>query len=228
MPLSISVNIGNLPAVQPAHNSLSFGKLDWSNVTKNDLDVYLAQTDTLLSNTDFPKNAIACSDINCKDPLHGLELCNLYESIVKFLHKAKPGWNEHVKELHAKARRAFKTWVEGGRQKHGPLFEPKKRANGIFKYVLCFIKRKENAMKSNLLARKMQNNSTHDFWKEIKNDNNYKIGLPTNIDGVNGPEEIIQMWQKHYYELFGCVKSSLFMVVDNIFHQEESFSSRNL
>lgn len=89
-------------------------------------------TDTLLSNSDLPKDVSACCDINCKNPQHGFELCSLHDSIVESvlassrplyktkMYKAKPGWNE---KLHAEARRAFKAWAESGRQKHSPLFE---------------------------------------------------------------------------------------------------------
>ncbi len=58
-------------------------------------------------------------------------------------------------------------------------------------------------MRSDSLAKKLQNNNLNDFfWKEIKSMNNCKTSLPTNISGVSGSEEITQMWQKHYYELF--------------------------
>lgn len=58
MPLFLSVNIGNLPAVQSVHNSLSVGKLDWSNLTK-DVELYLAPSDSMLSNTGLPKDAVS-------------------------------------------------------------------------------------------------------------------------------------------------------------------------
>lgn len=47
--------------------------------------------------------------------------------------------------------------------------------------------------------------------------NDCKTTLPTNIDGVSGSEEITKMWQKHYFELFNCMKSNFFEVgnIDN-------------
>lgn len=36
----------------------------------------------------------------------------------------------------------------------------------------------------------------------------------TNIDGVSGSEEITTMWQKHYFELFNCMKSNFFEVAN--------------
>lgn len=120
-------------------------------------------------------------------------------------YKAKSGWNEYVEELHAEARGAFKDWVETGRQKHGPLFDHKKRTNANFKYALRFIKRNEDTLRSNTLARKLQNKCVNDFWKEVKRMSNSKTPLPANIDGTSRSEKITQMWQKHYCELFNCV-----------------------
>lgn len=39
-------------------------KIDWSNLTEEDLKVYFVQSETLLSNIDLPKDAAACCDVN--------------------------------------------------------------------------------------------------------------------------------------------------------------------
>ena len=232
VPFSLCVNLENIPTLLSVNNNMRVGKIDWSNQSEDDLKEYCAQSDTLLSNIELPKDAFTCCNINCKSPQHGIELCSLYDSIVKSLlvssrplrktslRKAKPGWNDHVKELHAEARRAFKAWVESGKHKYGPLFEYKKQANARFKYALRLIKRNENAMRSDSLAKKLQNNNPNDFWKQIKRMNNCKTSLPTNIDGVSGPENISQLWRKHYHDLFNCVKSNSF-TVDNINSNED-------
>ena len=127
---------------------------------------------------------------------------------------AKPGWNDHVQELHLEARNAFNIWATAGKERHGPLFEKKKRTNADFKSALRFIKRNENTMRSDSLARKLHKNNVNDFWKEIRTMNNCKTCLPSNIDGVSGSDAIAHLWQKKYAELFNCVKSNLY-VVDN-------------
>ena len=70
-------------------------------------------------------------------------------------------------------------------------------------------------MRSDSLARELQKNNLNDFWKEIKTINNCKKSLPSNIDGVSGPDEISQLWRKQYYELLNCVKGNMF-VVDSV------------
>ena len=139
---------------------------------------------------------------------------SLYKHRTKVFN-AKPGWKDQVEELHAEARNAFKEWAESGKSRHGPLFENKKCTNARFKNALRYIKRNENMMRSDSLARKLQKNNFNDFWKEIKTINNCKKSLPSNIDGVSGPDEISQLWRKQYYELLNCVKGNMF-VVDSV------------
>ena len=38
----------------------------------------------------------------------------------------RPGWNEHVADLHSAARDAFFLWRDGGKPKHGPVFDMKR------------------------------------------------------------------------------------------------------
>ena len=113
MPFSLSVNLGNIPTLVSIDNHMCVGKIDWSNLTKEDLKEYYIQSDILLSNIELPKYSTACCDINCKNPQHGIELCSLYENIVKSLlvssrplykthrlYKVKPGrWNGYVEEI---------------------------------------------------------------------------------------------------------------------------------
>jgi len=226
IPFSLSLNVKNLPMLTTVVNNLNPGKLDWSKLTMEDLQKYYARTDGLLGNIALPKDAMSCRDINCKNLQHGKDLCGLYDSIVETLNIAsrhfykpqrkaytiKPGWNEHVSELHAIARSAFKDWIESGRNRQGPLFEAKKRANANFKYALRYIKKNENSMRSDSLAYKLHNKCYNDFWKEVRGMNSNKVSLPANIEGVSGSDAICQMWRQYYQELFNCIGRNTFVV----------------
>ena len=87
-----------------------------------------------------------------------------------------------------------------------------------------FIKRNEKTMRADSLARKLQNNSHNESWKEVRMMNNCKTSLPSNIFGVSGAGEISQLGQKHYYDLFYCIKSNLF-IVGNIDNNKNAFVS---
>lgn len=234
IPFFVVLNTGTIPVLLPVDNGIDVEKINWSKISKQDLNRYVDHSDALLANIEVPNDALLCRDMNCKNVQHCKALCSLYEAIVeslsissrplykprKNLCIAKPGWKEYVEELHVEARNAFKKWAESGKSRHGPLFEIKKSTNARFKCALRYIKRNENIMRSDSLAWKLQNNNVNDFWKEIKTINNCKISLPSNIDGVSGPDEISQLWRKHYCELLNCVKSNLF-VVDNVEYNDD-------
>ena len=228
IPLSIMVNVGSLPLLLTHEDSSGSGRVDWSRLTQEDIDTYVHHTDMLLGNIELPKDAIFCRDMNCKNQEHCKALCSLYDYIVnsisassKSLHKpksirgVKPGWNHYVEGLHAEARAAFKSWAEAGKGRSGPLFEHKKHTNAQFKYALRYIKRNENILRSDSLARKLQLNSVNEFWKEIRVINNSKTPLPSSIDGVSGPDESSFLWRKKYQELVNCVKSNV-TAVENV------------
>ena len=60
-------------------------------------------------------------------------------------------------------------------------------------------------MRKESLAKKMSNLSSKDFWKEIGSINNSKTPLPCTIENANGPQEIIESWEKHYHGIFNCL-----------------------
>ena len=96
-------------------------KLNWANLSKEDIDRYTGLTDSLLNHVVLPRDAIMCLNMNCADTQHAADFCDLYDNVTKVLnacarsfcsHKKvvniKPGWKEYVSEHHAAAREAFK------------------------------------------------------------------------------------------------------------------------
>ena len=159
--------------------------------------------------------------VDCS-PKSNRPIISMYDTIVKCLNASselvnkskckvpniRPGWNEFVAEQYAEAREAFRLWSEAGRPRHGVLLDMKKLTNARVKYALRFIKKNENTMRADSLARNLQNNNPTDFWKEVKVMNNNKTPLPSYIEGVSSPEKIAELWREHYCNLFNCVKSN--------------------
>lgn len=126
--------------------------------------------------------------------------------------KVRPGWSEYVSEIYAEAKEAFQNWVLAGKVRYGPEFQRKKKANARLKYAVRFIKKNEQTIRANSMARKLQLNDICEFWKEVKIINNSKIPLPCSINGVSGDENIAALWGKHLGEIFICVESAVFKV----------------
>lgn len=224
LPVAALINVENVPLLASNYNTVSSTKLDWSKLSKEDMDGYLNRTDGLLNDIVLPKEALMCTDMNCKIVQHSEQLCDMYDCILKCLNDSseplrksrpkckvpyiRPGWNEFVAEQYGEARQAFRLWLDAGRPRQGVLLELKKRTNARFKYALRFIKKNENTMRADSLARKLQVNNLTDFWKEVKVMNNSKTPLPADIEGVSSPGKIVEIWREHYCNIFNCVNSN--------------------
>ena len=226
IPVSLTININGLPALASNARQEPIELLVWAKLTDADLQYFKTLTDVLLKNIKLPIDAIMCGNVNCNDISHKNELCAMYDEIVKCLHdgseplkrkkekqyKVRPGWNDYVHEFHTEAKEAFKSWVLAGKPRHGPVCEHKVQANARFKYAVRFIKRNENAMRANSMAKKLQKNDVFDFWKEVKVINNSKMPLPSSIDGITECDNIAERWRIHYSNIFNCVKSDEFHI----------------
>ena len=175
IPVNISIDVDHLPGLCDTGMSKYFnkGRLDWSNIDQSLKKTYHSQTEILLNDINVQGESFLCRDPNCVNKDHAVDLCNMYDNIVKCLcvaseslyrcknrvHNIRPGWNEHVADLHSAAREAHLLWVESGKNRLGSLFEFKERANARFKYALRFIKNNENVMRADSIAHKTQRNS---------------------------------------------------------------------
>ena len=99
----------------------------------------------------------------------------------------------------------FKVWVNADKPRSGPECDAKKHAVAHFKRAVRFIKRNEQTLRANSMARKLQQKDVLDFWKEVKIINNSKIPLPSN-NGVTGSPNIAELWKRHYEDLFNRSK----------------------
>lgn len=140
----------------------------------------------------------------------------MYETIVKcrvthdsklfcqkrIKHNIRPGWNEYVHELYTEAKEAFNSWVTSRKARHGPECKIKKTANARFKYAVRFIKRNEDSVRSNSMAKKLQQNRTYEFWKEVKAINNSKMPLLSSISSITGFETVGEIWSKNFLGYF--------------------------
>lgn len=39
-----------------------------------------------------------------------------------------------------------------------------------------------------------------------------KVSLRSSIEGVSGPDNIAELWRKHYSDLFNCVRAESFSI----------------
>ena len=94
---------------------------------------------------------------------------------------------------------------ETGSPRQGVLFDMKNRATARFKGAMRFIRKTEDALRKESLAKKLLSKNDKQFLKEIRLMNNSKMSLPNVIDDVTGSDAIVEMWKSHYSDL--CLRS---------------------
>ena len=100
----------------------------------------------------------------------------------------RPGFNEHVKELHDIARKRFVAWREANkpRDTNNPFFREMNRSRAKFKLALRYIKRHENQLRQDAIDDVLFDDSEGNFWKEIKKLTPNNIPLAINVDDTIG------------------------------------------
>ena len=221
IPLVIKLSLDKLPAVVDDENDVS-PRLNWDSFDVIKLRQYYLMSDIYLNKLIIPVDALNCRNVNCKNKGHISQIKQFYVNICKCLTDAsstvfgelskrtfncRPGFNEHVKELHEIARKRFVAWREANkpRDTNNPFFREMNRSRAKFKLALRYIKRHENQMRQDAIADALCDNSDGNFWKEIKKLSPNNMPLPVNIDDATGKSEVVELWLNHFKQLLNCV-----------------------
>ena len=225
-PLLIEIDIKHLPKYDFSQTNSIHSKINWNNLSQNNLATYTESSEYFLSRVKIPQNTVLCKSGKCTDKSHLDGINILYNDIIyalqqssKVLLKSRnmdskkyhyvPGWNEQVKESHTAAREAFHLWKLCGQPRTGALASLMRRSRANYKYALRFCRLKEDQYRAESLAKSLTSNNCNQFWKSVKKVNGNNIPLSGCIDGANGNANIAQMWKKHYESQFNSLKSKI-------------------
>ena len=182
-PLLFCIDFDFVPAYGTGSTSENKRAIHWDSLRPCDINNYTDYTELELNKIKVPQG-IKCNDPNCRNHSHREEIDELYDSIVIALKKCSdalvstgkrrakdvivPGWNEQVKELHVEARHAYLTWRDVGKPRQGDIFTTMKLSRSKFKYALRKCKRDKETVIADIIAEKLCQKDSRDFWKNIK------------------------------------------------------------
>ena len=131
-----------------------------------------------------------------------------------------PGWKEYVREHYNASRTAFLEWRNAGSPRQGPIADTMRRKRANFKLILRQIKRREEEIKAENIARKYSSKNPVALWRELNSIRPEKNILPMRIDEAVGEEDIAQKWRLKYSEVLNSVdddaeKEALQLELDN-------------
>ena len=220
-PVSFTANMDIIPKCTDRNNSEQV-KVKWDKVSTGQIEQYRLSTSQMLQNIIVP-DGVKCIDPNCKMQSHRDDIDLYYSSIADVLiqcgnclkakgnqgkHHVVPGWSENVDVVHNAARDAYLLWKDSGKTRQGAIYDLMKRSRAQFKYALRKCKVNKNTIIADKIANKMSGNNVREFWNEIKVNMNSRVNLPSVIDNSNGDEQITEMWQSHFEQVFNTVKES--------------------
>lgn len=153
-------------------------------------------------------DACYCTDVNCANPHHLVQIEVMYSSIINALKYASDetlvskdtgkgkehiiGWNDIVKEAHECSREAFLFWRSNNKPRDGPLYENMRRSRARFKYALRSCRNAEETLKADALARSILDKHPRELWKGVKKNSLYLMSLPLLCVGLLGKQILLQ------------------------------------
>ena len=82
VPFRVGVSIERIPTLDES-SSKSANRLDWSRLSKSDIDSYKLLTDDILSKVhNIPVVALNFNNIDCTDLSHVVEVTTFYENVI--------------------------------------------------------------------------------------------------------------------------------------------------
>ena len=220
IPFIVHIKVDHIPKVCSETNNV-LPKINWCIAKDCETQKYYDNTDEMLSYIGLPLNALRCNNPNCNNIEHNKNLSNFHENIINSLKKSsnhlhsngsknyiqRPGWTDYVSDLYDYSKTCRQIWLNGNQPRQGIIHENYIRARARFKYAVKYIKKNEDKLRKESMAKNLANKDTTEFWKEIAKNNNCKTPLPDQIEDAKGTDNILKLWRKHFYDIFNCLKS---------------------
>ena len=130
-------------------------------------------------------------------------------------HQNQPGWSDYVADLYQFSRETYKLWQDNGKPRQGPINSIYTQSKRRFKYALRYIKKHENNLRREAIAKKYSEKNPKALWGEVSKINNCRVPLPTSIEDASGSDNIIKLWKNHFQNLFNCLNSTR-TIVNNV------------
>ena len=170
-------------------------------------------------------SAIYCTDVDCKHAGHIRDIDTYYDNICDTLVVVSrkhipsstfkcssdyivPGFKEHLKDLHEKARQCYLQWKASGRSRSDHTHAEMRVSRLQFKYTLRHCRANETMMRADALANALKNKNSTAFWKDVQKMTSSNIPLASKVADAVGNEQITDMWHHHFSEILNSVHNT--------------------
>ena len=218
--LDIEVRMSNISDVR---NS----KLLWYVASNDDIEKYRHNVDIILHDIALPVDALYCRNPVCVK--HNDEIQILHDNIIDACLRASntipktnavkpfkcvPGWSKAVKVHKERALFWHALWKCNNSPQTGILADIRRKTRSQYHLSLRRAKKQHKAYSSSKMSESVLSNKQRDFWIEVRKIKGTGIRMSDNIDNVNGPEDISNLFLSKYCDLYNSVSYDKGEMVD--------------
>ena len=197
-------------------------KIAWHKISNYD-EYVNTMNHTISYSTDiYDLPSLQCSDRNCQDRTHRLEIdqvCTLLTdmcisaadlALPKVAKRnAIPGWNVDILPLKRTAEFWGNIWRENGRPSTGVVSDIFRKCRREYHYAIRAKKSHDDSLRKERLAESVAANNSRDMWREIRKISSSRKTNPPQIDGVTACADIAQHFGNKYNSLYNSIPVDL-------------------
>ena len=190
--------------------------VNWNAMSHSDKKSVKQKIDDMLNMLNLINDEVfECRVVGCNDRTHLKRLDDIFrlmkevllESTASFKfngtrkYKIIPGWNDHVKKVHAIARNHFLSWKQNGKSNEGEYLQNMKESRAAFRSALEYCKNNEHDIRKKKILESFKYKRYEEFWKDI---NMLKKGneiYPGSIDNESDPQIIANNFSNAYRKI---------------------------
>ena len=201
----------NVPAFTP--------KVAWYKANMRDVCCYKERLDHELDKIIIDDECVQCRDVSCTK--HQSDIETIYKGVIdaciiasqclpktaKVNNRQLAGWSELCTEKRKLAMYWHSVWKENDRPQHGYIADMRRRSRLNYHKAVKYVKKNQDKLRSESMAKCMLNNDNRSFWKEVRQIRgcNKAVRVPPDVDNVSGDEAVADMFAKKFENILNSV-----------------------
>ena len=191
----------------------------WYKASIHDLSLYKEGLDSELQNIILPTECMNCKVFECQHHAHDIEkYCMDIVNACLRASKALPqtgqknvkrrlaGWSEYCENAKKVALEWHHIWKRCGKPHTGEVAENMRKYRSQYHKVVKTVKRNNNNIRSERMAKSLAESNSRNFWSEVKAIKGKNCAkLPSNVDNVTGNDKIAQVFANKFENVFNSV-----------------------
>ncbi len=195
----------------------------WSSATVEQIASYKSRLDDHLHSIIFSHDLIICNDFHCNSSEHRSQLDVLYMSMIRACMLATeetipcstgntkpkhlPGWDGDLDLAREQSLFWHFIWVSCGRLETGHVADVMRYTRNHYHSLIRKIKKDRDSAVRRSLGTALSQDSTREYWTEVKKISKGKLCMSTNINGLSEPMAIANSFADQYRDLYSSVPS---------------------